>query len=309
MERGSKQRKIQFSPEAPRAQRRKAPEESKGRKARRRTDFSGAHHGDANAVPVGPRPTPRIEYPLGEKRYSLDYHYSGSMVHDYPDHCLSRHITHGKAAHQRIGNRLLVTNINIRGALRLVGYYPAYRAESQPSPFLPYNRCRIVVLVDRFPASNLEVSQSEVFNREQDISYVDAFRNVNTLERFQILYDEVYNVGYAHAGFVTMADFIAPPPPLAGAEPPVPIPRPAIPDGSEMTQFYGIPGFVSVNISLKTNIVTEYKLPEEDVPEAHGTPLRNSIFTLMIPEHGHITQHDQFHLHRDIVARLKFYDV
>lgn len=266
---------------------------------------------------IGPRKMPgKLGYLSAEKRV-FDHQFHGALLTDYPDTNLSYRIRHGTSSHERIGNRIYVSNLNIRGAVRMSNYFPKYREATHPAPFHPYQRLRMMVVVDRFPTHLAVLNLSELLSYPHTAdSFIDTFRNVDNFERFQVLHDEVISVPYQQCGFVTMRDPIIVDPTKTKAKeeasvPDAPAPN-AVPDGSEQTQFWGVADWINFNISLKPNIYTEYapdpaELP--DKPPYFGVPLRNSLFLMMIPEYGHIQDHDLTHIVGTYTCRLKFYDV
>lgn len=261
----------------------------------------------APSKPIGPRPDSVSVVHRGEKHYHDDHFFDHHGVFvDAPTLAnLTARIHRGVTTGHRIGNRIHVTNVNVRIHARLLAMHPEKQFPPVPPDTLKHptnNMLRTVIFQDRQPTEQVvTVDATQVITAHRTTGLrehpsITGFRNRDWLERYQILYDKTIPIHYADAGYIERQVEVP------GVDDPV------------FTAPYGIPGYSEIDISLKPDLIVDYSndipeviLPPE--PAKQGTPVRNAIYMLMMTADGTLADHAHSHVIIQGDIRLKYYDV
>lgn len=268
--------------------------------------YGKRHHSSSHEpTPVGPRPDNAHKLVhRGEKHYH-DHHLSTTLGNE-PPHLsnLVWQIHRGVEPGERIGNRIVVTNLNAKLILSLQQLTP-HEQLPPPAPklYVRENAVRVIVFQDRQPTNQeTTVKCSDVIDNhpfiepERDFPFICGFRNRNWLERYQILYDHMQALNFADTGYANVL-----------------VPAPGVDDPNYLAA-YGVPKAHPLDINLKLDLPVDFgpDIPATTLPpaaEKPGTPVRNGLYLMFIPEHGQTGVHDHMLAHVHGSVRIKFYDV
>lgn len=227
---------------------------------KRRTDdnllefFGGRYH--HKTLKQSPYVKRRLK---GERHYGNVLYHANRLAWDHNSYHLD-HISHGFDNTQRIGDKVLIEKVKLRGALALHTLVPHYSDPIPPSfPQHPYeNEVRVLVILNRQGVRNTNgrtlleelLEPPSFYDPDEPATHtrtwIDQPRNTKFLDRYQILHDENHLVTYSSAGYLAVPQ------------------QSSAPENDWSLSSYSCPRLEPLHINLKVNKIFNYSKDFDD---------------------------------------------